>query len=616
MSQHQYLAAFRRYWYVVVVATIVGTLGGWGLSQVATPVYTATSSLYFSLNFGGSANDLNQGSTYTQNQMLSFAQLAVSPLVLNPVIDELGLDTTPKALSDAIGVSTPQNTVILELSVSNTDPAQAAKIANAVSASLGEKVEQIAPKSVGGGTTVAVRVIQPASAPTDPSSPNTRLNLVAGLVLGLLLGSLIVVLRELLDTRVHSAAIATAVTGVPLLGTADREKRRAVGPVVLRDPLSNAAENYRQLRSNLEFVAVDSDTLGFVVTSSVPGEGKSLIALNLALALAEGGRKVLLVDADLRRPMVAAYTGLPGEAGLTSVLVGRATAADVVQTWGDTGLKVLASGPIPPNPSELLSSRAMAELVDSLVHEYEVVVFDTAPMVAVADAAILARMLDGALLVADRTRVHRPQLAQTMDSLEKSGVRVLGLVLNRSTPAKDRHAYYYRPQEPTKPWWRRMFSRRSMVPPVAVTPVAPVAPLVAPAVAITADAVAADALTADALTADALTADALTKAAQKAAPLKAAPQKAAPQEDAPQEDAPQEDAPQEDATVALDALELEFPEEEPQADPADVDDSPLDDEFEDDLGDPTMDDDELLEPANAGTTAKRELPDRPKQTKK
>jgi succinoglycan biosynthesis transport protein ExoP len=578
MSQHQYPAAFKRYWYVLVISTIVGAIGGWGLSQVATPVYTATSSLYFSLNFGGTANDLNQGSTYTQNQMLSFAQLAASPLVLAPVIGELDLSMTPTELSDSVAVSTPQNTVILELAVSSTDPAEAAKIANAVATSLSAKVEQIAPKSVAGDTTVAVRVIQPAVTPTVPSSPNTRLNLVAGLVLGLLVGSLIIVLRELLDTRVHTAAIATGVTGVPLLGVADREKRRVAGPVVLRDPLSNSAENYRQLRSNLEFVAVDSDTLGFVVTSSIPGEGKSVISLNLALALAESGRKVLLVDADLRRPMIAAYTGLPGSAGLTSVLVGRASVEDVVQTWGSTGLYVLASGPIPPNPSELLSSRVMADLVDRLTREYDVVVFDTAPMGAVADAAILARMLDGALVVVDRTRAHRPQLSQTMDSLEKSGVRVLGIVLNRATPSKDRHAYYRRTAEPTKPWWRRIFSRREQPMPIILPPVR--SPRTSSRDA--------------------------ASAADEVPP--AAPSPAPAPDDAPAT------VPDESAEIDIEALELDFPGAGAGAD-AEAEDSPLDDELEDELGDPILDDEELYEPARASAARSDTVAERVKRPK-
>ncbi|MDR6971733.1 polysaccharide biosynthesis tyrosine autokinase [Leifsonia shinshuensis] len=469
-AQHQFVAAFKRFWYIIALGAFAGLIGGWGLAQVATPVYTATSNLYFSLNFGGSANDLNQGSTYTQNQMLSFAQLAESAIVLQPVIDQLHLERTPASLADSIAVSTPQNTVILELSVTDSDPAQAADIANAVAATLGKKVEEIAPKSVTGATTVSVRTIQTAVKPEAPSSPNVRLNLVAGVVIGLLLGVLLVVLRELLDTRVRSADIAARVTGVPLLAQIQRLRRRQPSPILLTDPLSSAAEGYRRLRSSLEFVSVDSDRLAFVVTSSVPDEGKSLVSLNLALALTEGDRRVLLVDADLRRPTLAASTGLPAGSGLTSVLVGRASVAEVVQEWN--GLDVITSGPIPPNPSELLSSRAMSDFIAQVGREYDVVVFDTPPMTAVVDAAVVARSLDGALVVADRTRVSRSQLALTMDLLEKSGVRVLGLVLNRVAPTKSSDSYY-RQSGTEKSGWRsrlRLRRRASTTPPLPLPP--------------------------------------------------------------------------------------------------------------------------------------------------
>ncbi|MDQ1609415.1 MAG: tyrosine-protein kinase [Microbacteriaceae bacterium] len=462
MSPHPYLVAFRRYWYIVVVATLVGGLGGWGLSQIATPSYTATASLYFSLNFGGSANDLNQGATYTQSQMLSFAQLAESPLVLAPVIENLNLDLTPQQLADSVTVSTPQNTVVLDVAASHTDAREAALISNAIAASLSRNVELIAPKGATGASTVSVRVIQPAVVPTDQSSPNVRLNIIAGLLLGLIVGALIVVLREVLDTRVHSAGIATLLTGAPLLGSIERERKKTKGLVMVSDPLSNVAESYRQLRSNLAYVAIESETLGVVITSSIPGEGKSMIATNLALALSEGDQRVLLIDADLRRPTIASYTGLEGEVGLTTVLVGRARYEDVVQPWGSTGLHVLPSGAIPPNPSELLSSRVMSDLVTRLKARYDVVVIDTPPMTAVADAAILARLVDGALIVADRTRVHRPQLVQTTDSLAKSGVRVLGVVFNRVAPNKDHPLYYYQaeakkeaPLPPRKSIFRR-----------------------------------------------------------------------------------------------------------------------------------------------------------------
>lgn len=469
-AQHQFGAALRRFWYIVAIGAIAGLVGGWGLAQIATPVYTATSSLYFSLNFGGSANDLNQGSTYTQNQMLSFAQLAESPLVLQPVIDQLGLETTPTDLGNAISVSTPQNTVIMQLSVNSTDAQQAADVSNAVAATLGKKVEEIAPKSVTGAATVSVRIIQTAVKPDIPSSPNVRLNLVAGFVIGILIGVLAVVLRELLDTRVRSAEIVSRVTGAPMLAQIQRLRRRQPSPILLADPLSSAAEGYRRLRSSLEFVSVDSDRLAFVVTSSIPDEGKSLVSLNLALALTEGDRRVLLVDADLRRPTLALSTGLPGGSGLTSILVGRVALADAVQQWN--GLDVITSGPIPPNPSELLSSRAMADFIAQVTHDYDVVVFDAPPMTAVVDAAIVARSLEGALVVADRTRVSRQQLAQTMELLEKSGVHVLGLVLNRVAPIKSSSSYYRKAAPSTQSRWRRLTMRRARqsVPPLPLPP--------------------------------------------------------------------------------------------------------------------------------------------------
>lgn len=228
---------------------------------------------------------------------------------------------------------------------------------------------------------------------------------------------------------------------------------------MVRETRSNAAELYRQLRSNLEYVAVGSDSLSVVVTSSLQGEGKSTIAANLALALSEGGQKVLLLDADLRRPAIAAYTGLVGDAGLTSVLVGRATFDEVVQTWS-AGPDVLTSGPIPPNPSEILSSEAMADLLGEVKERYSVVVIDSAPLAAVADAAIIAPDTDGALVVVDRTQVHRAQLERTTASLRKSGAKVLGLIINKVAPDKGQRVEYYEPAKkaaPQRKGFRRPF---------------------------------------------------------------------------------------------------------------------------------------------------------------
>jgi capsular exopolysaccharide synthesis family protein len=207
-------------------------------------------------------------------------------------------------------------------------------------------------------------------------------------------------------------------------------------------PQSPAAESYRQLRADLSFVAVDGSHAVFVVTSALPREGKSTLVCNLALAMAEAGVRALVIDADLRRPAIASYFGLEGAAGLTTVLSGRATFTDLVQTWGDSTLDILTAGVLPPNPSELLSARAMATLVEDVADIYDVVLIDSPPALSIADAAILGRLGDGALVVADAAQVRRPQLQQTIQSLQTAGVPVLGAVLNRVPSDKSSDVYY------------------------------------------------------------------------------------------------------------------------------------------------------------------------------
>jgi capsular exopolysaccharide synthesis family protein len=295
---------------------------------------------------------------------------------------------------------------------------------------------------------VSVRVIQQAPEPLSQSAPNGRTNTLAGLLLGLLAGLLAIALVRLLDTRVRSAEAVAHLTTAPLLGSLERE-RGVAGLAMAVRPLSTAAEGFRQLNANLRFVLLGDRSSSIVVTSSIPGEGKSTVAANLALSLSEGGRRVLLIDADLRRPVVAQYLGLVGDAGLTTVLVGQTLLEEVVQPWGDGSLHVLTSGEIPPNPSELLASARMEELVARARATYDVIVIDTAPLIAVADAAFVARMTDGAIVVADQTRVHRAQLSEALDAVEKSGGSVLGVVLNKVRPTKDKRAYY-RAAEPER----------------------------------------------------------------------------------------------------------------------------------------------------------------------
>jgi capsular exopolysaccharide synthesis family protein len=192
----------------------------------------------------------------------------------------------------------------------------------------------------------------------------------------------------------------------------------------------------------LRFTNVSGRVKTIVVTSSVPGEGKSTTATNLAIALAQAGQTVCLVDADLRRPMVNDYLGIDRNVGLTTALVGSADINDLLQPWGQDSLYVLASGQIPPNPSELLGSEEMKGLVGRLEQAFDMVVIDAPPLLPVTDAAVLSQFVGGVVMVASAQKIRQHELEKSLHALEMVGANVLGVVLNR-LPAKGPDAYAY-----------------------------------------------------------------------------------------------------------------------------------------------------------------------------
>jgi capsular exopolysaccharide synthesis family protein len=196
------------------------------------------------------------------------------------------------------------------------------------------------------------------------------------------------------------------------------------------------------LRTNLQFIDIGSRSKSIVISSSIPGEGKSTIAINLAVSLADAGARVILVDADLRRPSVAEYLGIEGGVGLTTVLIGRAEVGDVVQPLGRTSLDLLPAGQIPPNPSELLGSTAMADLLEQLSTSYDMVLLDSPPLLPVTDAVVLSNLAGGALVVVGVDRIHRPQLQQSLESLETAGAHLFGVVMNKIA-RREAAAYAY-----------------------------------------------------------------------------------------------------------------------------------------------------------------------------
>lgn len=419
----------RNWVFILVVTLAAGGITG-VISMTRTPQYTATAGEFFGTATGASPGEIAQGNTYIQDQMSSFGQLATSPLVLAPVISDLGLPTTVKDLARVITVSTPRNTVIMQISVVGPDPAQAAAIANAVGKQVAAAVADIGPRLSNGKSLVTVRSIQEAIPPTIQSSPNTRRNVALALVAGFLLGCALVVARNLLDTRVRDADVVNELTTLPVLG-AIRHSRAfdGAGLLLARHPDSQPAEDIRRLRADLLQVA-NGERLCVLITSSVRGEGRTTLAANLAASLAEVGRSVVLLDADLRRPAVATLTGAVDGPGLVDVVTSEATIDDVLQDAPALGFTVITAGRAHPNPAEVLSSEGMEQLLRTLRERYEFTVIDTPAIGSVSDAAALREHVNAALVVAHASTISRKVLTATLQAAAAAGLPTLGIVVN------------------------------------------------------------------------------------------------------------------------------------------------------------------------------------------
>ncbi|WP_416380808.1 polysaccharide biosynthesis tyrosine autokinase [Georgenia sp. H159] len=451
MELGDYLSVLRSRWITVAVVTLA-TLAATALATLlATPQYTSSTRIFFAVQAGESVSDLAQGSTFTEKQMASYAEVAKSPIVLKPVDESLNLNADPRVLGDALAVSVAADTTILVISATDEDPVLARDIANAVADQLADTVGGLSPERQDGTEAVRATMLSEAQVPDSPSSPNTTRNLALGLVLGAVLGVSVALLRAVLDTKVRDEADISAISDITPLAAVPLDESSSGHPVFMHDDsMSLRAEAIRRLRTNLQFVDFGDRPSSIVVTSSVPGEGKTTTSINLAASLADAGARVILVDADLRRPSVAKYMGYEGRVGLTTVLIGRANVEDVAQPWQGTSLDVLPSGQVPPNPSELLGSRAMSRLLTDLASTYDVIVIDSPPLLPVTDAAILSKMTGGTLVVAGADRLHKQQLRSSLESLEQVGAHVLGIVLNKAQrKERDRYAYeYYSSEDP------------------------------------------------------------------------------------------------------------------------------------------------------------------------
>lgn len=452
MELRTYWRIARAGWWMILVGLIIGVLAAAGWVSLQKPVYTADAGGFVSASTG-SGSDTGSAliaDNLAKSKVKSYIDVGTWRSVASRVIEDLGLNVQPESLVRSISISNPVDTVNLVVRASASTPEGARDIAQAWVRAMATEVESLETQS-GGSAVVKLVPGDSAQLPQSPSSPNIRIALALGAVVGLVLGSAVAAIRYMFDRRIRSAEAIEKETGQVVVGSIPVEKSFTTSHRLIpldgvtsgdRAKYFRVAEAMRELRTNIQFMDVDKPPRVIVVTSPLPGDGKSTTSANLAITLAANGQRVVLIDGDLRRPMVASIFALVEGVGLTDVLAGRAEFEDVAQPVGTAGnLLVLGTGTLPPNPSEVLGSSRMQKLL-ALLAEDATVIIDAPPLLPVTDAAVLTHSADGAIIVGSVGKTTIETLQKALQALHRAGGRCLGVVINR-VPVRGRGKGYY-----------------------------------------------------------------------------------------------------------------------------------------------------------------------------
>ena len=446
----QYLETIRRRKWIVLGVFAFAVAAAAAVSFLQQPVYRAEMEIL--IGQGGGLIDAEAASAI-QPYTATMRDLLHSTAIAEQVIDRLDLTDEPQDLLDHLTVEIDPETAVLDCSFLDAEPERAREILQEFGLVFQQFVkERFADAGVTpapGGTTQQIAkptaiVTDPAHVEDTPVSPKPIQNIVIAGVLGLILGLLIAFLREHFDRGLRTReAVERAFGGaVPVIGQIPFERRRRDDRGVTWAPFGEIAEAYRGLRANLQYLSVRRPLRTILVTSASPEQGKTTVTANLAVAIARSGATTVALEADLRRPRLDAAFGIAGDGpGLTSVLVGTADLEDslreVSPATGEDGtgargasgrLAFMPSGPLPPNPSELLSSAQMTKLLDRLSVTYDYVLIDSPPVLPVADALELARIVDGVVLVIRRDHSTTDEVREVRALVERLGVQLVGVI--------------------------------------------------------------------------------------------------------------------------------------------------------------------------------------------
>ena len=440
--EFQYLLRIRRKRWKQIVGIVLLSISAAGVLTSTTPrSYQSTSKLYISTSSAeGQLGTLIASNNYSHDRVKTYQQLVQTPGVLDPVAKTLGY----KVWGSQVDAKSPNGTVLINITAHAPTGKGAADIANAVGQQLARVIETIeSPLGQGTVSPVKVSVVQVAPVPGGPSSPRPRFNYLMGGLLGFVLGAGLILVWEALDNTVRRLEDVLEITGVNPVGIIGFDPNAKDKPLSALNLRSSRSESFKAIRTNLQFVDVDKQPKVIVISSALPSEGKTTTVINLAITFAQAGQKVCLVEADLRKPRVAQYLGIDGSVGLTNVLAGQVPLSEALVPWNRGMLQVLPSGPVPPNPSELLASEQMGHLLEYLRNDFDYVFIDGAPLLPVTDAAVVARVTDGVLMMVRFGKTTHEQLHRATETLSAVGARLLGPVINFVPSGSEGYGYGY-----------------------------------------------------------------------------------------------------------------------------------------------------------------------------
>ncbi len=505
MELRKYLTLLRKWMWLLILGVLIGGVSAYIASYYQTPIYQSTAKIFISQPPRDELSNLG----YLSGQQLiqTYTELLVADKVLEAAYDELGYRIWP----DQISVQQIRDTQVLSVTVEDSDPDRAAEFANTLVVVFGElqyasqtsryaaskasletnleEQRQLIDEHVALLTGLAdtdanrlerdriesilsqyreiyasllqsyeliriaeaqsfsvVELVTPAKPGRNPIRPKTFANAVLGAVAGLMIAGSFVFLVEYLDDTIKSPDEVIETLKLPIVGYIAEMKGEAQA-YVADNPRSPITEAFRTLRTNLEFTEVTSPLKTILVTSAGPGEGKTTVAANLALVMAQSGKEVVLVDGDMRRPRMHNYLGIQNRIGLSEYFIDRLSVHDVAREWklGEASLKVITSGKLPPNPAELLGSSMMDQFLTELKALANVIIIDSPPFL-VADSLVLSARADGILLIVQPGRTKMGAVRTALDQLERSNIKILGVVFNRIARSHAyQYGYYYNP---------------------------------------------------------------------------------------------------------------------------------------------------------------------------